>query len=144
MEHVSLHCTMVNASKQSGYPTRSYRPPPRRWNRHFGARAWTYWNRVGLMWWLAGSRMARKAVAREDLYEAVRREVGLSPHECKALVEQVLDQITDCLARGGGGEALRAWRIHRAPKEGAPWAQSKTGEPALFSARRVPSFSRTS
>src|SRR5580658_504265 len=92
---------MVNASKQiGGYPTRSYRPPPRRWNRHFGARAWTYWNRVGLMWWLAGSRMARKAVAREDLYEAVRREVGLSPHECKALVEQVLDQITDCLARG--------------------------------------------
>ena len=23
-----------------------------------------------------------------------------APHECKALVEQVLDQITDCLARG--------------------------------------------
>ena len=44
--------------------------------------------------------MARKAVTREDLYEAVRREVGLSPHDCKALVEQVLDQITDCLARG--------------------------------------------
>ena len=44
--------------------------------------------------------MARKAVTREDLYEAVRREVGLFPHECKALVEQVLDQITDCLARG--------------------------------------------
>ena len=44
--------------------------------------------------------MARKAVTREDLYEAVRREVGLSPHECKALVERVLDQITDCLARG--------------------------------------------
>ena len=31
------------------------------------------------------------------------------------------------LGSGGGGEALRAWRIHRAPKEGAPWAQSKNG-----------------
>ena len=30
----------------------------------------------------------------------MRREVGLSPHDCKARVEQVLDQITDCLAQG--------------------------------------------
>jgi integration host factor subunit alpha len=92
------------------------------------------------MWWLAGSRMARKAVAREDLYEAVRREVGLSPHECKALVEQVLDQITDCLARGEAVKLSGLGVFTVRQKRERLGRNLKTGEPALISARRVVSF----
>lgn len=44
--------------------------------------------------------MVGKTVTRENLYEAVRRKIGLSAYESKILVEQVLDQIAGCLARG--------------------------------------------
>ena len=44
--------------------------------------------------------MARKAVTRADLSEAVYQKVGLSRTESAALVESVLTEICDCLARG--------------------------------------------
>ena len=43
---------------------------------------------------------ARKTLRRPDLYDAVHRVVGLSHTESKALVEQVIKEITDCLERG--------------------------------------------
>ena len=84
--------------------------------------------------------MARKAVTREDLYEAVRREVGLFPHECKALVEQVLDQITDCLARGESVKLSGLGVFTVRQKRERLGRNLTTGEPALISARRVASF----
>ena len=87
-----------------------------------------------------GSGMARKAVTREDLYEAVRREVGLFPHECKALVEQVLDQITDCLARGEAVKLSGLGVFTVRQKRERLGRNLTTGEPALISARRVVSF----
>ena len=44
--------------------------------------------------------MAKKAVTRADLCEAVYRKVGLSRNESAALTELVLKEITDCLERG--------------------------------------------
>ncbi len=44
--------------------------------------------------------MAGKTVTRADLSEAVYQKVGLSRTESAALVESVLTEICDCLARG--------------------------------------------
>ena len=44
--------------------------------------------------------MAGKTVTRADLCEAVYQKVGLSRTESAALVESVLQEITDCLERG--------------------------------------------
>ena len=43
---------------------------------------------------------ARKTLRRPDLYDAFHRAVGLSHTESKALVEQVIKEITDCLEQG--------------------------------------------
>ncbi len=44
--------------------------------------------------------MAGKTVTRADLSEAVYQKVGLSRTESAALVESVLGEICDCIARG--------------------------------------------
>ncbi|HKH97362.1 MAG TPA: integration host factor subunit alpha [Beijerinckiaceae bacterium] len=44
--------------------------------------------------------MAGRTVTRADLSEAVYHKVGLSRTESSALVELVLSEICDCLARG--------------------------------------------
>jgi integration host factor subunit alpha len=44
--------------------------------------------------------MAGRTVTRADLSEAVYQKVGLSRSESAALVERVLTEICDCLARG--------------------------------------------
>ena len=44
--------------------------------------------------------MAGRTVTRADLSEAVYQKVGLSRSESAALVESVLSEICDCLARG--------------------------------------------
>ena len=44
--------------------------------------------------------MAGRTVTRADLSEAVYQRVGLSRSESAALVERVLSEICDCLARG--------------------------------------------
>ena len=44
--------------------------------------------------------MAEKTVTRADLSEAVYQEVGLSRNESTLLVESVLSEIADTLARG--------------------------------------------
>jgi len=44
--------------------------------------------------------MAGKTITRADLSEAVYQKVGLSRTESAALVELVLSEISDCVARG--------------------------------------------
>ena len=71
--------------------------------------------------------MAEKTVTRADLSEAVYQEVGLSRNESTLLVESVLSEIADTLARGEtvklssfGSFSVRqkAQRIGRNPKTG--------------------------
>ncbi len=71
--------------------------------------------------------MAGRTVTRTDLTEAVYQEVGLSRSESAALVESVLDEISDALAGGQqvkvssfGTFSVRdkARRIGRNPKTG--------------------------
>jgi integration host factor subunit alpha len=71
--------------------------------------------------------MAARTVTRADLSEAIYQEVGLSRNESAALVESVLDEIADALARGEqvkissfGSFAIRqkGQRVGRNPKTG--------------------------
>jgi integration host factor subunit alpha len=84
--------------------------------------------------------MARKTVTREDLYEAARREVGLSAQECKVLVEQVFDQIASCLARGETVKLSGLGLFVVRQKRERPGRNPQTGEPVSISARRIVSF----
>ena len=81
--------------------------------------------------------MSGKTVTRADLSEAVYKRVGLSRTESAALVENVLDHITECVAKGEpvklssfGSFVVRrkGERIGRNPK---------TGEEVPISPRRV-------
>jgi integration host factor subunit alpha len=81
--------------------------------------------------------MSGRTVTRAQLSEAVYQEVGLSRNESAELVETVLDEIADALARGEmvkissfGSFAVRqkGKRIGRNPK---------TGEEVPISPRRV-------
>ena len=71
--------------------------------------------------------MSGQTITRADLSEAVYQEVGLSRNESSALVETVLDEISDALAHGEsvkissfGSFAVRqkGQRVGRNPKTG--------------------------
>ena len=71
--------------------------------------------------------MSGQTITRADLSEAVYQEVGLSRNESAALVETVLDEISDALAQGEtvkissfGSFAVRqkGQRVGRNPKTG--------------------------
>jgi hypothetical protein len=59
--------------------------------------------------------MAGKTVTRDDLYEAVRQHVGLSAHECKVLVEQVIGSDHRLLSRRRAGQAVGIRSVLCAP-----------------------------
>ena len=42
----------------------------------------------------------RKTITRTNLADALHEQVGLSRNECESLLEDVLNEITDCLATG--------------------------------------------
>ncbi len=88
--------------------------------------------------------MTGKTVTRADLCEAVYQQVGLSRTESAALVEAVLSEVADCLARGEtvklssfGSFVVRdkGQRIGRNPK---------TGEEVPIEPRRVMVFKPSS
>ncbi len=84
--------------------------------------------------------MANNAVTRADLADALRQNLGLARSECAQLLEDVLNEISDCLARDepvkliGFGSFLvhlKKERMSRNPK---------TGEAFPISPRKVISF----
>ena len=84
--------------------------------------------------------MTEPTITRAHLNEAVYQEVGLSRNECADLVESVLDEMSDALARGEmikissfGNFSVRqkGQRVGRNPK---------TGEEVPILPRRVPVF----
>lgn len=88
--------------------------------------------------------MAGKTVTRADLCEAVYQQVGLSRTESAQLVEAVLKEVADCLARGEtvklssfGSFVVRekGQRVGRNPK---------TGEEVPIAPRRVMVFKPSS
>ena len=81
--------------------------------------------------------MSGKTITRADLIEVIREEVDLAWKECAALLENVLDEIADCLieddpvkihAFGSFTVRQKAERMGRNPR---------TGEPYLITPRNV-------
>ena len=81
--------------------------------------------------------MANNAVTRADLADALRQNLGLARSECYQLLEDVLNEISDCLARdepvkltGFGSFLVR----HKKERMGR---NPKTGEAVPISPRKV-------
>jgi integration host factor subunit alpha len=88
----------------------------------------------------AGQAMAAKTVTRADLCEAVYQKVGLSRTESAALVELVLQEITDCLERGETVK-LSSFGSFVVRKKGQRIGRNpKTGKEVPISPRRVMVF----
>jgi integration host factor subunit alpha len=86
------------------------------------------------------SGMIGKTVTRAELCEAVYRKVGLSRRESETLIELVLKEITDCLARGESVK-LSAFGSFVVRKKGQRIGRNpQTGKEVVISPRRVMVF----
>lgn len=81
--------------------------------------------------------MSGKTITRADLCEAVYKRVGLSRTESAALVETVLDQITDCVVRGEAVKLSSFGTFMVRPKGRRIGRNPKTGEEVPITPRRV-------
>jgi integration host factor subunit alpha len=88
----------------------------------------------------AGLTLAGKTITRADLSEAVYQKVGLSRTESAALVELVLQEVTDCLERGETVK-LSSFGSFVVRKKGQRIGRNpKTGKEVPISPRRVMVF----
>jgi integration host factor subunit alpha len=81
-----------------------------------------------------------KALTRVELYDAVYRRVGLSRSESSALVELVLKEISDGVARGEAVKLSSFGTFHVRQKGGRMGRNPKTGVNVPISPRRVVVF----
>ena len=82
------------------------------------------------------SKLSGLTVTRETLSDAVKRVIGLSGHESRTLVSQVLEEIAATLERGETVKlsSFGSFMLHQ--KGQRLGRNPKTGEPAPISARR--------
>ena len=81
--------------------------------------------------------MSKGTLTRADLTEAVYEEVGLSRNESSALVESVLDEISDCLVKGDNVKISSFGSFQVRHKNGRIGRNPKTGEEVPIEPRRV-------
>lgn len=84
--------------------------------------------------------MGGKTITRADLCEAVYQRVGLSRTESAALVEAVLDEISDSLVRGENVKLSSFGSFVVRSKNERIGRNPKTGEEVPISPRRVMVF----
>lgn len=84
--------------------------------------------------------MSSNTVTRADLSEAVYEEIGLSRAESAALVEQVLDLISDTLVSGQNVKLSSFGSFVLRQKGGRIGRNPKTGEEVPIEPRRVLTF----
>ncbi len=84
--------------------------------------------------------MTGKTLTRMDLSEAVFREVGLSRNESAQLVETVLDEMSDALARGEQVKISSFGTFSIRDKSARIGRNPKTGEEVPINPRRVLTF----
>lgn len=84
--------------------------------------------------------MSEKTLTRMDLTEAVFREVGLSRNESSALVDSVLQHISDALVRGEQVKISSFGTFSVRDKNARIGRNPKTGQEVPISPRRVLSF----
>lgn len=84
--------------------------------------------------------MSEKTLTRMDLTEAVFREVGLSRNESAALVDSVLQHVSDALVRGEQVKISSFGTFSLRDKNARVGRNPKTGEEVPISPRRVLTF----
>jgi integration host factor subunit alpha len=87
-----------------------------------------------------GAEMAGRTITRADLSEVVYQKVGLSRTESAALVEMVLREVTDCLARGENVKLSSFGSFVVRQKGRRIGRNPKTGEEVPIEPRRVMVF----
>ena len=84
--------------------------------------------------------MSGATLTRADLCEAVHEEIGLTRHDCSALVERTLDLIAEALEQGETVK-LSGFGVFQVREKRARMGRNpRTGEPAAIDPRRVISF----
>ncbi|MCC5980727.1 MAG: integration host factor subunit alpha [Oceanicaulis sp.] len=81
--------------------------------------------------------MTGKTLTRADLADAVHRDVGLSRQESAALVESVLDMISDTLVQGETVKLSSFGSFQLRDKNGRIGRNPKTGQEVPIEPRRV-------
>ena len=84
--------------------------------------------------------MSEKTLTRMDLSESVFREVGLSRNESSALVESVLQHVSDALASGETVKISSFGTFSLRSKTARVGRNPKTGDEVPISPRRVLTF----
>ena len=84
--------------------------------------------------------MSEKTLTRMDLAEAVHREVGLSRNDSAAMVETVLQYISDALVAGETVKISSFGTFSTRDKAARVGRNPKTGEEVPINPRRVLTF----
>jgi integration host factor subunit alpha len=84
--------------------------------------------------------MSEKTLTRMDLADAVHAHVGLSRNDSAALVETVLDEISDALVRGETVKISSFGTFSVREKSARVGRNPKTGEEVPIHPRRVLTF----
>ena len=84
--------------------------------------------------------MSDNTVTRADLADAIHHEVGLSHHDSRKLIDDVLNEITYSLVDEDEVKLSSFGSFTLRHKEERMGRNPKTGEPAIVSARRIVRF----
>ena len=85
-------------------------------------------------------KMERKTLTRQDISEALYRDVGLSKHESSLMLETVLEHISNALTDGEIVKLSSFGTFTSRQKRERIGRNPKTGVTATINARRVISF----
>ena len=85
-------------------------------------------------------KMERKTLTRQDISEALYRDVGLSKHESALMLETVLEHISNALSNGEIVKLSSFGTFTSRQKRERIGRNPKTGVAATINARRVISF----
>jgi integration host factor subunit alpha len=78
-----------------------------------------------------------KTINRTNLADAIRVQVGLPRKECESILEDVLNEISDCLATGETFKMSNFASFCVSQKKGRMGRNPKTGEEAPISPRKM-------
>ena len=84
--------------------------------------------------------MDSKTLTRQDISEALYRQIGLSKHESAIMLESVLTQISNALINGESVKLSSFGTFYPRQKKERVGRNPKTGVTATINARRVITF----
>ena len=84
--------------------------------------------------------MDQKTLTRQDISEALYRQIGLSKHESGVMLESVLKQISNALIDGESVKLSSFGTFYPRQKRERVGRNPKTGVTATINARRVITF----